>query len=582
VILSTIHITMARTKQTARESGATKMIATKKKTEETKVSTKKTEVPSKKETKKTVVPPKKETKAVTKKETKAVTKKTEVPPKKETKASTKKDTKVVASSNDTHDLTDLEKRLAACEKSIKLALDEAASIRKDLDSIKNGSSVSVSDTKTKTSASENETTASVSGKDAPSEASEKEEKIDVKTLKRPELIAKLAELGINESDVKRGDGAKGKPVINDFRDALEKALKKQGKAPKKEVAKEKVTKKKDEPKEKVTKKKDEPKEKVTKKKDEPKEKVTKKKDEPKKEEEKSKKVKVDVHLDKGYGTDKNNYVYTLSTPHQVVAKLVNDKPTPLTAADIKELKSLEIPHAKKSAAELKTLLVPIKDADSDDTEVDISSVAATEAEETTDTTLSLVDSSDESSMSSDSSSDSISSGDASDTTKSATPKKEKKNVKVVEENESSLTKTEESTKASEKEKADEAAEGTENVKVDEEEISSSSSSDSSSDSGEGAEIEKNFEKEPEVTKSDFTAVYTAVTKKEINLDDTVKVNAKKLDMDESVVGAIIAKYKFYENKWPEVVKASKTTTTTTTKTTTTAKPGARQLLKPRK
>lgn len=523
---------MARTKQSVIES-------------ESKTS-KTSKVASKKETK--AVPPKKEVvKAVPKKETKVTSKKetvkaSKVPPKKETKVPAKKEapakvsTKKEVVKTSKVDLEALEKRLEACEKAIKLAVEEAAFVRKALDNVK--------DDKSELTEKTTEATTEVSDESGgetvhfPITAPY----IDVKTLKRPELISKLLELGIKEADVKRVDGNKGKPTIADFRVALEKAQYKNAKKDSK-----------------------------------PKETLPKKKEEkaPKKVE--KEKVEVDIDLKKGYGTDKDGFVYNLTKPRQVVAKLVKDKPTPLTAADMGKLKKMDVPHEKKTAAELKKLLVPL----SDESEEDVSEVAGQSGTEgTTETSMSsLEDSSTESSTSDSSSS---SSDDSSEL--EPTPKKEKKkeaklekkpSVKVVEESESTVANTEEDkvVDVAEKEVADDKAEGTETVKVDD-----SSDSSSSEDAEEGAEITKHFEKVPEITENDFKKVVVAVHKKDINLEDSVKVNAEKLGMDQAKVGQIISKYNHFSSKWPAVIQAAKNTT----KPTTTNKPGARQLLKPRK
>lgn len=441
----------------------------------------------------------------------------------------------------------LEKRLEACEKAIKLAVEEAAFVRKALDNVKDDKSELVEDTTETTT----ETTAEATTEATTEVSDESEKKVDVKTLKKPELISKLLELGIKEADVKRVDGNKGKPTIADFRAALEKAQYKNAKKDSK-----------------------------------PKETLPKKKEEkaPKKVE--KEKVSVDIDLKKGYGTDKDGFVYTLTKPRQVVAKLVKDKPIPLTAADMGKLKKLDIPHEKKTAPELKKLLVPL----SDESEEDISEVAGRSGTEgTTETTMSSLEDSSESDSSESLSSESSSLADSSDESE-PTPKKEKKkekevktkvekkkpSVKVVEESESTVANTEEDkvVDVTEKEVADDKAEGIETVKADD----SSSSSSSSEDAEEGAEIAKHFEKVPEITENDFKKVVVAVHKKDINLEDSVKVNAEKLGMDQAKVGQIISKYNHFSSKWPAVIQAAKNTT----KPTTTNKPGARQLLKPRK
>lgn len=511
---------MARTKQSVIESESKTSKVTSKK-EPVKAS----KVPPKKETVKATAPKKETVKA------------SKVPPKKETKAPAKKETKVSAKKEVVKtsklDLEALEKRLEACEKAIKLAVEEAAFVRKALDNVKDDKSELV---EAATAETTTEATTEVSD--------ESEKKVDVKTLKKPELISKLLELGIKEADVKRVDGNKGKPTIADFRAALEKALSKNAKKDSK-----------------------------------PKETLPKKKEEkaPKKVE--KEKVEVNIDLKKGYGIDKDGFVYTLTKPRQVVAKLVKDKPTPLVAADMAKLKKMDIPHEKKTAAELKKLLVPL----SDESEEDVSEVAGRSGTEgTTETTMSsLEDSSDDSTGSSSSESSSLADSSESE----PTPKKEKKtkvekkkpSIKVVEESESTVANTEEDkvVDVTEKEVADGKAEGTETVKADD---SSSSSSSSSSTEGaeEGAEISKHFEKVPEITENDFKKVVVAVYKKDINLEDSVKVNAEKLGMDQTKVGQIISKYNHFSSKWPAVIQAAKNTN----KPATTNKPGARQLLKP--
>ena len=44
-------------------------------------------------------------------------------------------------------------------------------------------------------------------------------------MTRPEIIKELAKYGVKEADIKRSEG-KGKPLIKDFRDKLEKLLSK--------------------------------------------------------------------------------------------------------------------------------------------------------------------------------------------------------------------------------------------------------------------------------------------------------------------------------------------------------------------
>ena len=557
---------MARTKQTARNELAKK---------ETKVPVKETKAPAKKETKETKVPvketkapaketkvPVKETKAPAKKETKVPvketkapakkeTKETKAPAKKETKAPAKKETKetkVPAKKETT--LADLEKRLEKCEKTINSMFEEIKIIKTDIETIKN---VDISEAKTHTE-SETKTskthTESETKTHSESKKDKKEDKIDISSLKRPELLSKLEELGIKESDVKRLDGNKGKPIVSDFRAALEKALSKKSPKEKEEHVHSKS----------------------------------------------QKTVSVEIHLDKGYGTDENGFVYTLVDP-MVVAKLVKGKPSPLTEADIKVLKKLAIRHGKKSSAELKTLLTVLPTKEGSETSISVGDLTSAD-DETTGSMSSLQDSSIESSnLSVDSSATSttVDSSATSTTVDEASTSKVQKKVKIVEDVESSLAKTE-------KESADDAAEGTETIKEDdsEDKISKKAplikksgffdiykddkndSEESSSSSDEGEQISKNFEKAPLIKKSEFSDIYNAVTDKKINLSDSVKVNAEKLGMDESVVGEILAKYKFYENKWPELTKKkAPAPTSTSTSTSTSNKAGGRQLLKAR-
>lgn len=457
------------------------------------------------------------------------------PPKPTEKA---KQVKPVEKKESSFDFSKLEARLTKLEKAIEKNTEEVTAIRKEIESAKSGAK-GVTKDKDATVAK---------GKDVKSDTSKAADKKTadkgVDAMKRDELISALGDLGIKEADVKRTDGEKGKPRISDFREALKKAMTKDAKKNKKNEKEEND-------------------------------------------------IKVTVHPKKGYGTDKNGYVYNLVGDKKVVAKLVNDKPAVLTAKDIADLKKRDIPHDKKTAAELKKLLVPVEinpkalkketgkknknesseeASENDDDNEDIDLVESGEDgekdnKETEESDGSDIVSSNDEESSKDESVDLKDSDESDETNKTNDEAKtsatnEEKTDAVQEESSSSDdAENDDTNTGEEKEDGDSSAEGKEDVKEDE-------------DEKEGKEIAKHFEKPPEVTEADFKKFYTALQKLNLDVTRDPKFLASKMDMTEQMVGLIITKYAVYSKRWKSVIdsvdsakpleKTEKTTKASTT------------------
>jgi hypothetical protein len=131
-----------------------------------------------------------------------------------------------------------------------------------------------------------------------------------KNLTKKEMLEKLEELGVDESEIKaKGD----KPTAVEVKVALDRAS---AKSPTKEV------------------------------------KTSAKKT--------SKVPIVTPHPEKGYGLDKDNWVYTLGAKSIIVGKLVKGNPVPLLKADKATLDKAKITYDFKTGPQLKTVLVPCK------------------------------------------------------------------------------------------------------------------------------------------------------------------------------------------------------------------------------
>jgi len=170
---------------------------------------------------------------------------------------------------------------------------------------------------------------------------------EIKKMDRKTVIQELYLRAVKETDVSRGDGAPGKPLIGDLRNKLieiasdGKVSAKKAPAKKEPAAKKAPAKK------------------------EPAAKKAPAKKEPAKSE-----VVVTNFPELGYGLDQHEFVYTLPSKGEtgeVVARLVNDEVKPLVKTSIAKLEKLGISFSKKTAKELKDLLVP-EESESEESE----------------------------------------------------------------------------------------------------------------------------------------------------------------------------------------------------------------------
>ena len=371
----------------------------------------------------------------------------------------------------------------------------------------------------------------------PVKATEKVEK--PKKLTKQEIIDQLKELGIEKNTVKRSDGEKGAPKLEDFQDALDKALASKKKKNTKKVEEAKPEKKKKE-KEVVEEKK-----KNTKKvEDVPEKKKNTKKveDVPEKEvvavtEEESEtpkdiEVNLTAHYDKGYAQDESGFLCAIDEDAIFIARLVNGKVTALTAKDIKELEKLGLKDKKdfekKTLAQINKLFVP-QEEPLDIEEKDTSKSSSSDEDEPVVKPLPTLELDDE-----------------------------------EEDGKGTIDDTEE-TEVLEEEKlfADKSAEGTEVTKS--EDVSKKAPKDKPStkdDDDVGADISKNFEEPAVVTKEDFTTFVKGKYSKEFESSDPPKTISSIIGLTEVQVGIIVAKYPFYSKKWSDVITQEKEALTT--------------------
>jgi len=349
---------------------------------------------------------------------------------------------------------------------------------------------------------------------------------DVKKMDRKTVVQELKDHGVKETDVPRGDGASGKPLIGDLRNKLIEVAGNGKPSTKKAPAKK-------EPAAKKAPAKKEPAAKKAPAKKEPAAKKAPAKKEPESESESESEVVVTAFPELGYGLDQHGFVYTLPSKGEtgeVVARLVNDEVKPLVKTSIAKLEKLDISFSKKTAKELKDLLVPeaeeIDEDEIDESEAEAESESEAEAEV-----------------------------------------EEAEAEAEVEEAEAEAEVEEAESESSDDEFGDEPEEG---VEVEE-----------------ATDVQKHFDSPPEVTEGDFRKFVEAQYRGDIKLskgESGSKDIAKKTGLDPTVVGTIVVKYNEFAKKWPRVISDAKRLATG--KVTARGKPvgarsGGRSILKKR-